>query len=106
LVGDQRWGGVRAGAHHQVDVVGHDRQRLDRPPSLGAFGLDQAVEPVGDLAPKHRAPVLGAPDQVQADAVDRTRRAAVSAERCHAIIKQRPDDYSAGYPAAPDSPAS
>jgi hypothetical protein len=40
-VGEPGRGGVRAAAGEQLDVVGHDLKRLDRPAVLGALGADQ-----------------------------------------------------------------
>ena len=41
LVGEPGRGGVRAAAGGQVDVVGHDLKRLNRPAVLGALGANQ-----------------------------------------------------------------
>ena len=70
VVGEPGRGGVGTAAGEQVDVVGHDLQRLDTPALFGALGGDQLTEPVGDPAIEDGAAVLRAPDEVILQRID------------------------------------
>jgi hypothetical protein len=72
--------------HEQVDVVGHDLQRVNSCAQVGRLLEKQALESVGHFPHQHRPAVFRTPHQVELEGRD---AASVVTERRHTRIIQR-----------------
>jgi GNAT superfamily N-acetyltransferase len=100
-VGAPGWGGVRAAADEQVDVVGHDLQRLGGPALLDTLGREEFPQPVSDPSGEDRPSVLRVSHEVVSEAMHRPGGAPVRTQRSHARMLHAAPGSSSASPLHP-----